>query len=44
MTIHVSVRNADTNAPRVSWNMGVFSVLSLFLDWFDKRFNFLLLK
>uniref|UniRef100_A0A3B3D2I5 Fras1 related extracellular matrix 1a n=1 Tax=Oryzias melastigma TaxID=30732 RepID=A0A3B3D2I5_ORYME len=21
MTIHVSVRNADTNAPRVSWNM-----------------------
>uniref|UniRef100_A0A3P9HTD0 FRAS1-related extracellular matrix protein 1 n=1 Tax=Oryzias latipes TaxID=8090 RepID=A0A3P9HTD0_ORYLA len=23
MTIHVSVRNADTNAPRVSWNMGL---------------------
>ncbi|XP_036969221.1 FRAS1-related extracellular matrix protein 1a isoform X1 [Acanthopagrus latus] len=23
MTVHVSVRNADTNAPRVSWNMGL---------------------
>lgn len=23
MTVHVSVRNADTNAPRVSWNMGM---------------------
>ncbi|XP_045921786.1 FRAS1-related extracellular matrix protein 1a [Micropterus dolomieu] len=23
MTVHMSVRNADTNAPRVSWNMGL---------------------
>uniref|UniRef100_A0A3Q3B9I0 FRAS1-related extracellular matrix protein 1 n=1 Tax=Kryptolebias marmoratus TaxID=37003 RepID=A0A3Q3B9I0_KRYMA len=23
MTVHTSVRNADTNAPRVSWNMGL---------------------
>ncbi|XP_019955749.2 FRAS1-related extracellular matrix protein 1a isoform X1 [Paralichthys olivaceus] len=23
VTVHVSVRNADTNAPRVSWNMGL---------------------
>uniref|UniRef100_A0A671UFE7 FRAS1-related extracellular matrix protein 1 n=1 Tax=Sparus aurata TaxID=8175 RepID=A0A671UFE7_SPAAU len=23
MAVHVSVRNADTNAPRVSWNMGL---------------------
>ncbi len=23
MTVHMSVRNADTNAPRVSWNMGM---------------------
>ncbi|XP_041821251.1 FRAS1-related extracellular matrix protein 1a [Chelmon rostratus] len=23
MTVHISVRNADTNAPRVSWNMGL---------------------
>uniref|UniRef100_A0A665UUC3 FRAS1-related extracellular matrix protein 1 n=1 Tax=Echeneis naucrates TaxID=173247 RepID=A0A665UUC3_ECHNA len=23
MTVHLSVRNADTNAPRVSWNMGL---------------------
>lgn len=22
ITVHMSVRNADTNAPRVSWNMG----------------------
>ncbi|KAF3697512.1 FRAS1-related extracellular matrix protein 1 [Channa argus] len=23
LTVHMSVRNADTNAPRVSWNMGL---------------------
>ncbi|XP_040887458.1 FRAS1-related extracellular matrix protein 1a [Toxotes jaculatrix] len=23
MTVHMSVRNSDTNAPRVSWNMGL---------------------
>uniref|UniRef100_A0A3Q3X746 FRAS1-related extracellular matrix protein 1 n=1 Tax=Mola mola TaxID=94237 RepID=A0A3Q3X746_MOLML len=23
MTVHMSVKNADTNAPRVSWNMGL---------------------
>lgn len=23
ITVHVSVRNSDTNAPRVSWNMGM---------------------
>ncbi|XP_068164367.1 FRAS1-related extracellular matrix protein 1a isoform X2 [Antennarius striatus] len=23
ITVHISVRNADTNAPRVSWNMGL---------------------
>lgn len=25
-TVHISVRNADTNAPRVSWNMGMLSL------------------
>lgn len=25
MTVHISVRNADTNAPRVSWNMGMLT-------------------
>lgn len=27
MIVHISVRNADTNAPRVSWNMGMLQLL-----------------
>lgn len=29
MTVHMSVRNADTNAPRVSWNMGMLELLHM---------------
>lgn len=27
ITVHISIRTADTNAPRVSWNTGVGVVL-----------------